>query len=373
MVYTLPEAVALVVSEHAALLARASVRGASVRGAALLSIAGTVALEDGAPNHSLLIRIATALDNDGEQAHALTVVERALRLPDATIDDRIRALTRRGRVQRRLARYAESIDSFVESQQLADAAGEAALGHYARLGLAKTHWHWANYDEASAILRHVISVTESATDNATRTIHAEGLWDLSIMLERRGRLEESAGLLLAAIRKVQRWSDRIRLAHDLGVRLRQLEQWELARQCLSLAMVRSPEWQTRTSALIELLRLATETFDEFNYARFSPMVNEATDRATGSQRIDALDALSDAEWRFGGPELAHQIYKSAIEEAMRQGHQWWIEKLVRKREFLAKAAQRAPLHRRSGQPGPELAAVLRDLPDVLVELQRAVG
>lgn len=314
---------------------------------------------------SLLFRLGTVLENEGRS----DLAECALRLAvgsstDGPHVDRARMMVALGRVERRLGRYEEALAGFLEAHAEALATGEFVTAAYAKLGEAKTHILWGDGALAEHLITEVIDATHGKAGEWL-LCWRDAIWDLAMLRERQGRMAERTVLLWQTLLAPFPLTDRTKMLGDLALGLRQLGEYAAARDSLALVAGLATHQPIRLNAQIELVHLAADARDDITYHRWRWAVQEALDECTGSQLIDALTAIARSERVFGDPRIAQRFFTMAVEEAMRQGHQWWIERLVR--------LKRAEPARHAQMRDPSVALVVQGLPAVLDELRRLAG
>jgi len=209
------------------------------------------------PAGPALMAYGKALQDDGAYELAADVYqlaaelgrrEQALKLAPA-------ALVRVGACLRSLGRHKEAIRAYRAAAAVAQEIGDRVEELMAHTGLAKVAIAQDRYPSARKELSRVI---DAAREEDLRYPLGLALHDRGTLGNREGNLESALIDLSESIRVQRDRAEQIRVLGDVGVTLRHLGLFDIARDVFACVRNESPELEMQTTATINLLQVAAD-------------------------------------------------------------------------------------------------------------------
>jgi tetratricopeptide (TPR) repeat protein len=220
----------------------------------------------------------------------------------------------------RLARRVEEAERTYRMAR--EAAAQASNKHdelLARIGLANVARNVGNLPKAVAELEAVIADAGAASD---LDAFARAQHDLGATHYYRGEMLRAAQEMFEAFRAYRKPDLKYRALADLGVVMTEAGHYRGAQVAYEIVICAAPLLESRVSATIEVMDLASRSGDRLAFARWRNTLEQYGDLPP-EERVDSLIKLGQGYARFGDLGQARQYLMQAAECAQSHGlHQF---------------------------------------------------
>ncbi len=265
-----------------------------------------------------LLAYAHHLEDELRLDEALDVLETAVRVGGDALRaaDAIAVRLRKARVLRKLNRFDEAQDFYVEAGTLAAVNGDRRSALLSRIGHADATRGRGNLVEAEGALRHVLADSESAGDqDAAARAHQV----IAVVLSTGGR---PADAVVHAWQAFQLYDDapaRLRVLNDLGVMLLSLGRPDVAELALREVVRRGGCDDNTSNALVELMHCASYRRDRVGFERYREQCEARSKTMPPNILADFHLKSGIGRARFGQFERADALLAAALRVAEEGG------------------------------------------------------
>jgi tetratricopeptide (TPR) repeat protein len=265
-----------------------------------------------------LLAYAHHLEDELRLDESLDVLETAVRVGGEALRpaDAIAVRLRKARVLRKLNRFDEAQDFYVEAGTLATVNGDRRSALLSRIGHADATRGRGNLVEAERALRHVLADSESAGDqDAAARAHQV----IAVVLSTGGR---PADAVVHAWQAFQLYDDepaRLRVLNDLGVMLLSLGRPDVAELALREVVRRGGCDDNTSNALVELMHCASYRRDRVGFERYREQCEARSKTMPPNILADFHLKSGIGRARFGQFERADALLATALRVAEEGG------------------------------------------------------
>ncbi|MEP7326326.1 MAG: hypothetical protein ABI836_10290 [Gemmatimonadota bacterium] len=280
-------------------------------------VRGIVESVGGDPEHRdailrmALVAYAYYLEHEGRFEEALDV----LRLGGRTYGERIPPVDAAtmalfvARLNRMLARWDPANHSYNLAEQAGVETRDVGTVMLARIGKANVLRSQGNLPVSRAILEQVIMESDSPE---LGDVHGRALSDLSVVLEREGRLQETVTVRYRSLLSLKDELQRARVLGDLGIVLRKVGAYHAARQCYNLVLNADASFIIRTNTCLELMELESAVGNRIAFERYRQEARTSEARMPPSMAIDYRYKVGIGFARFGKDAQARAELREAL-------------------------------------------------------------
>lgn len=279
-----------------------------------------------------MLAYAHYLEDEGHYPEAQDVLETLLRITAEQISlaDRIAALLRLARVNRKMARFAQAETQYDAAGELARSAGDMYSSLLSRLGNANCLWGRGNLAEAEVRLRAILADARAAQQ---RDAEARAEHGLGTVLGTRslGQPHLAVAHLWRAFELYEDELSQTRVLGDLAFSLMTLGQYAAAERALRLVVNRGGGTsEALVNAFIELMHCASARGDRLGFERWRNECDKRFDLVPPNVQSDLYFKTGIGLARFGNIRSATACLDRAMEIAARYGlheHEFRIERV----------------------------------------------
>jgi tetratricopeptide (TPR) repeat protein len=284
-----------------------------------------------------LVAYAYFLEHEGRLEEALEVLAlsaRTYRDPMPVMDLATTSLFV-ARLNRMLARWDRANQAYSKAETAGLEAQDLSTVMLARIGLANVNRGRGNLPQARAALENVARECDSLELTEVR---GRAFSDLSVVLERQGLIQEAISTRYNALRCLRDEVQRTRVLGDLGITLRAIGAYDVARQSFEMVLAADTSFILRVNACLELMDLESAVGNRLAFERYRQESRVSEDRMPPSMAIDYRYKVGLGFARFGKDTKARAVLREALALAeANQLNEWYfrVDRVLRGLEICS--------------------------------------
>jgi tetratricopeptide (TPR) repeat protein len=309
-----------------------------------------------------LLAFSFWLENQLRLPEALDVLETSLRISRAEVgEEDVAAHLQLGRVLRLSGKFAEAREAYARAGRLASRLGDTHSTLLSRIGQAIVVRFIGNLPESERML---LAVLRDAREQGDEDAEARACHDLSAAYYYMGRHVAAVQLAFEAFRLYGEQPRRTRALADMGMVLRELGHYSVAKRALLLALDYDPPMECRVRTVVELVDLAALMQDRISFERWRREADTCYDHMPPDERVEFEIKLGTGlaafeRWQEGEDHLRRAM---ALAEDRGLGEQLFrAEAQLREVQEGRDAQKRAATVPTEVDPAPELEPTIASL------------